>query len=764
MKQAKLLWIVCVCMLHSLTLNAQKVGLVLSGGGAKGCTHIGVIKALEENNIPIDYVAGTSMGAIVSSFYAMGYTPEEMEDLVTSELFFTWLKGQIDDKNKFYFKSEEETPEFISFKMTIDDSLNIKPFLPTSFVSPDQMNQACLYLFSQATTICKGDFDSLFVPFRCIATDVYEKKAHVHRSGDLSDAVRSSMSFPFVFKPIRVNNHLMFDGGMYNNFPIDIMKDELKADYIIGSSVSDNPDAAKEDDPFALLENLIMQRTNYNLSSEDGYLLEFHYTDVSLLDFEKAKYLIQRGYDSTIAHIDEIKAKINRTTDIDSVNARRYAFRQKKPQLIFKNIIINGVKPHQQRYIEKSFHTGKEYFTFNSFRKTYFKLLSDKKISEIIPHAQYNPTTEAYDLILDVTLNDQFKFSFGGNISSTTSNQLYVGAKYLGIKNLSYDLSLDGQIGILYKNTHFLGRIDFPFQLPFCIKLIGDINHFTYSSEQYAFYETDIPTEAYSTEFYFKTKACIPFFLKGQVELGMGIGKIKNKYHGPYSTDIDTFDKTEYILGVAQLQYKHNSLSHKQYPIYGTMAKINAQGIFGRKKYNLEIDPFNHESYGIKNTYWMQLSALYDHYFSIGKHFSLGLMAECIYSTHELEGNYMETLLMAPSFTPTKHSMMVFNTAFHANTFYAAGLKPIYIINDMFHIRWENYVYVPHKPIKPTAMFHATYDDAFSKTYALSEITAVAQLKYITVGVYVNWYSYPQKNWNAGLNIGYLIFHEKLIE
>ena len=268
------------------------MGLVLSGGGAKGCTHIGVIKALEENNIPIDYVAGTSMGAIVSSFYAMGYTPEEMEDLVTSELFFTWLKGQIDDKNKFYFKSEEETPEFISFKMTIDDSLNIKPFLPTSFVSPDQMNQACLYLFSQATTICKGDFDSLFVPFRCIATDVYEKKAHVHRSGDLSDAVRSSMSFPFVFKPIRVNNHLMFDGGMYNNFPIDIMKDELKADYIIGSSVSDNPDATKEDDPFALLENLIMQRTNYNLSSEDGCLLEFHYTDVSLLDFEKAKYLI----------------------------------------------------------------------------------------------------------------------------------------------------------------------------------------------------------------------------------------------------------------------------------------------------------------------------------------------------------------------------------------------------------------------------------------------------------------------------------------
>ena len=92
---------VLLCSLQSL--YAQSVGLVLSGGGAKGCTHVGVIKALEEHNIPIDYVTGTSIGSIIGALYSMGYTPEEMESLISSEMFNTWLKGRVDEKEKFYF-------------------------------------------------------------------------------------------------------------------------------------------------------------------------------------------------------------------------------------------------------------------------------------------------------------------------------------------------------------------------------------------------------------------------------------------------------------------------------------------------------------------------------------------------------------------------------------------------------------------------------------------------------------------------------------
>ena len=115
-KRLKLTLLIFLLVSFIPAAHAQKVGLVLSGGGAKGCTHIGVIRALEENGIPIDYIAGTSMGAIVASLYAMGYTPDEMEELLSSEDFITWQRGQITDNLKFFFKSEDETPEFAAFK------------------------------------------------------------------------------------------------------------------------------------------------------------------------------------------------------------------------------------------------------------------------------------------------------------------------------------------------------------------------------------------------------------------------------------------------------------------------------------------------------------------------------------------------------------------------------------------------------------------------------------------------------------------------
>lgn len=177
-------------------IHAQKVGLVLSGGGAKGMTHIGIIRALEENNIPIDYIAGTSMGAIIGSLYAMGYSPDDMVELLKSEDFKRWYSGEVEEKYVYHFKKNLPTPEFFNIRFSFKDSLkSLKPqFLPTSVVNPIQMNLVFVDLYARATAACKGDFDKLFVPFRCIASDVYNKKQLVMKEGDLGDAVRASLS------------------------------------------------------------------------------------------------------------------------------------------------------------------------------------------------------------------------------------------------------------------------------------------------------------------------------------------------------------------------------------------------------------------------------------------------------------------------------------------------------------------------------------------------------------------------------------------
>ena len=297
-----------IVFLTTFNAEAQKVGLVLSGGGAKGLTHIGVIRALEENNIPIDYITGTSMGAIIGSLYAMGYSPDEMTELLKSDDFQRWSTGEVEQKHMYYFKKNKPTPELINIRLNFKDSLHFKPqILPTSFVDPVQMNLVFMELYASASAASKQNFDSLFIPFRCIASDIYNKKELVLRKGDLGDAVRASMTFPFMFKPIELNGQLVYDGGIYNNFPTDVMREDFKPDIIIGSVVARNPVQPKENNLMSQLENMIMQKSDYTLPDEQGIIMTFTYNDINLMDFHRTDELSTIGYEKTLEIIDSIK-------------------------------------------------------------------------------------------------------------------------------------------------------------------------------------------------------------------------------------------------------------------------------------------------------------------------------------------------------------------------------------------------------------------------------------------------------------------------
>lgn len=770
-------WLICLLICINGLAQAQRVGLVLSGGGAKGCTHIGVIRALEEEGIPIDYVAGTSMGAIVSSLYAMGYSPEQMTQLLSSEKFLRWKSGNIDEHNLFFFQRDDLTPDFVRFKVNLRDSSSNKAnfLIPNSVMASDQINIAMMDLYSKANAACKGNFDSLFVPFRCVASDVSHKCAYIHRKGDLGDAVRTSMSFPFVFKPIQVDGRLMLDGGIYNNFPVDVMEQDFQPDFIIGSTVSDNPtlDADNKANPMPLLEKLIMDETNYDIPDDKGILIDFHFDDVSMMDFHRLKELEQMGYDSTKAMIQKIKERVKRRVEPQDLAERRAQYLEKEKDLVFQSITVRGVNDPQRKYVMKSILSGKKQtdLDMKSFQRAYFKLLSDEKISEIVPHAYYNDSLGAYDLYLDVKMNKDLGLSFGGNFSSTAANILFLGLQKRGVRRLGYNVTLDGQIGTLYKNIHMQTRIDNPGRIPLSVKVIADYTNVNTLNEQEPFYNIDIKnnvsTQAYSSEFYGKVKIMVPFSLKGKLDLGICYGHKIDHYHR-LPSETDKWNSTTYDLGIAMIQYKHNSLSHKQYPVDGSRFSLTGQYVFGTQwsnKYEMnEEGVLQAKKSGKEHLQWLQFSANMDYYFNIAKHFSLGTYIDGVYSTVPLMDNYMESLLISPSFTPSVHNHFIFNSAFCAHTYLAAGLAPIYKFNKMFHIRFENYAYVSYKPIMNTGSYHSTYHkDKFSKIYFFNELSFVANLKFITAALYVNRYNYPGK-FNFGLNIGYLIFHDRMIE
>ena len=755
------------CLLLLPFVQAQKVGLVLSGGGAKGMTHIGIIRALEENNIPIDYITGTSMGAIIGSLYAMGYSPDDMEALLRSEDFKRWYSGQVEPEYGYYFKQNRPTPEFFNIRFSFKDSLHIKPqILPTSMVNPIQMNLVFVELFARATAACSGDFNRLFVPFRCIASDVYNKRPLIMRRGDLGDAVRASMSFPFVFKPIEIDSVLAYDGGIYNNFPTDIMREDFKPEVIIGSVVAANPGKPKENDLMSQLENMIMQKTDYTLPDSLGIIMTFKYDDVSLLDFDRLQELHDIGYNRTISLMDSIKGRIHRRVSAENVRLRRLVYRSNLPQFRFRDIYIEGANPQQQAYIKKEFHDeDHEVFTYEDLKRGYFRLLSDNMISEIIPHAVYDSENDLYSLHLKVKMEDNFSVRMGGSVSTTSSNQIYLGLGYQDLNYYSKEITLDGQIGKVYNNAQLMAKIDLPTRIPTSYRLIASLSTFDYYKKDKLFSKNDKPSFNSKDERFVKLMVALPFLANKRAEISIGYGKLQDNYFqsSVINFDKDRSDRSTYNLLGGAIGFYGSTLNARQYATKGYFEKLVAQVFSGKEKF-IPGNPTETSVTTKERQSWLQISYMKYAYHTMSPKFTLGWMAEMLYSSKNFSENYTATMLQAADFSPTPHSKLRYNEAFRANQFLAAGIKPIFVFNDMFQFRSEFYGFVPIFPIKKNALNKAYYGKAFSRFEYIGEISVICQLPFGAISAYVNHYSSPKKEWNVGLTLGWQLFNYRFIE
>ena len=763
----KALVLITFLLLLPMWVQAQKVGLVLSGGGAKGLTHIGIIRALEENNIPIDYITGTSMGAIVGSLYAMGYSPDDMEALLKSEDFKRWYSGEVEEEYMYYFKKNLPTPEFLNIRLSFRDSLKIKPqFLPSSVVDPVQMNLVFIDLYARATAACGGDFDKLFIPFRCVASDVYNKKQLVMKRGDLGDAVRASMSFPFMFKPIEIDSVLAYDGGIYNNFPTDVMRDDFHPDIIIGSVVATNPTKPKENDLMSQIENMVMQKTDYSIPDSEGIVMTFKYDDVNLMDFQRINELHDIGYNRTMSMMDSIKSRIHRRVNLDNIRLRRLVYKSNYPELRFKNILIEGANAQQQAYIKKEFHASDDKeFTYEDVKRGYFRLLSGNMISEIIPHAVFNPEDDTYDLHLKVKLEDNISVRIGGNVSTTSSNQIYLGLSYQNLNYNAKEFSFDGQLGKIYNNVQLMGKIDFATSIPTSYRLIASISTFDYFKKEKLFSRNDKPAFNQKDERFVKLKVGLPFLSNKRAEFGVGAAKIQDRYfqRNVIDFDKDKYDKSTYSLFGGSISFNGSTLNSRQFPTQGAHEELVAQ-IFTGKECFYPGESSDNKKASEERHSWLQLSYMKEKYHRMAEHWTLGWYLKALYSSRNFSENYTATMMQAGEFAPTAHGQLMYNEAFRANQFVGVGVRPIYRFNQMFHVRGEFYGFMPIFPIERNSINKAYYGKAFSRFEYLGEVSVVCQLPFGAISAYVNHYSSPKREWNVGLTLGWQLFNYRFFE
>ncbi|MDD3078750.1 MAG: patatin-like phospholipase family protein [Paludibacter sp.] len=754
--------IILLAFLQAIPLNAQKVGLVLSGGGAHGIIHVGVIKALEENNIPIDYVAGTSMGAIVGSLYAMGYSPDEMIELIKSEDFNRWSTGESDPKYTYYYRNADPKPIFadLSFNLKKLDSLSFNPtFLPTNLVSPHQMNFAFVELFSQANAAAKGDFNKLFVPFRCVASDVYNKKAVILKQGSLGDAVRASMTFPLMYKPIMIDNHLLFDGGIFNNFPVDVMKKDFNPGYMIGSAVAKNPPRPEENNIVNQIQNMVVNKSDYSIPEGEGITFNFDASAYPMFDFSKVDELVKIGYEETLRHIDEIKEQVHRKITLEELKQRRDSFKNLFPQLQFRKVYISGVDSLQKIYVENAFHKGNETFTNEDFKEAYFKLVSDAKILEVLPHAIYDDSTGLFDLKLKVKTENQLKLMLGGNISSSTSNEVYIGLSYQNLQEFAQTAYIDGQFGRIYNGMGLGTRIDVPTTKDWYLQTNFVLHRFDYFQGRSYFYDDNRTSFFNQLEFYGKFLVGFPLTMKGRMEFGVGYGNLTDNYHQKTG---DNLSRNNYNLGSVFWKTQVCTLNDLMYPTNGYNYLASLQMVGGASAYY----PASNSSDEIQKSkdLWVQAKASYDKYFFLKKQIMLGVYAEAAYTNRDFVENYYATIIQAPAFRPTPHSKTIFNPEFCANQYLAVGLKPLYMITNQLHFRTELYWFIPYQPIYQTSSLQAAYRNPLYSTRFMGESTLVFNFKFASAGLFLNHYSGGSSQWNFGLNIGFLLFNKKFLE
>ena len=697
------LLIFILSLLSVALVRAEGVGLVLSGGGAKGLYHIGVLQALEENNVAIDYVAGTSMGSIIAGLYAAGYTPEQMRELAESGAVQQWVSGRIDKKHNRYYREEDTPPSLFTLRFNVGkDSLSYNKQLapngsseptvelPTDFISSAQIDLALNEIFRPATIGAQENFDNLFVPFFCVAADMNARKEVVFRSGDMGEAIRASMSIPFVFKPLRKDDMLLYDGGVFNNFPWRYMHKFYHPSHIIGvKCTSGNKDVTEDSNVIDQALMFIMSHTDYSLP-EKGNIFIDREVDAGMLEFEKATEIIQQGYEDTMARMDEILQTIPERRERKVVEARRAEFLAKLPPMNLTRPKFEGLTRDQEHYVRAVMLARKRdkdtLKTFSEFRTGIFDLLAQRDFTMEYPRFEYDSVNRVYQPHLTLRQYPSLRATIGGTLSSTAYNQVRLGLRYEHISRVGVDAGINLYLGPVYNAGKIGGRVFISPSRP----VFFDVNYiFSARNTIYGNFgnlsRVDNTIRKRHREQFATVSAGTATTTRSLLQATFNAGQNYYLFEGEDNPTRFSFLST-------RLQFRRSTLDNPVSPVSGTRLDVSGIYVNGHDKW---IDEFD---YGLIRHFserreWLGAKISWQHYipFTASRWFSFGYSVEGVYTNHPQFEDLMATFVSLPQYAPITHSQMMYMPDYHSTRYVAAGLMPTFRLWNHLYLRTSFY-------------------------------------------------------------------------
>lgn len=409
----------------------MKIALVLSGGGAKGLAHVGVLRVLEENDIKIDCITGTSMGAVVGALYSIGYTPDEIEKLLLNTDWNSYINGELENK-KVPLEQKVNNKKYAA-TVRYDKEFNLS--LPKGIGNTEIIYLRLKKIFAGAEDI--SDFDKLPIPLRVVATDLNSGKAVALGKGDLARAVTASIAIPTILEPVEIDGNLYVDGLVSRNLPVE---DALKmgADIVIASDVGNEVKDNKDYNILSVLNQLVTIQSASSTQEQRNMatiLISPDIQNYSATDIKKGKELIELGKKATLDQLYSIEKLPKRE--------KKYQERMLEGRIYVENIKYSEKIPENKKEIFENI-LGKykdRYLTYDELEEIMLKIYNIDFVNKVYYDVQGN------DLVLDAEINPANLFGIGASYSTGYGTTFNIGTEFTNINKLGNTSSINAQFG-----------------------------------------------------------------------------------------------------------------------------------------------------------------------------------------------------------------------------------------------------------------------------------------------------------------------------
>lgn len=622
MKTIKYFFLCCLSF-NLFAAERPTIGLVLSGGGAKGAAHVGVIKVLEANQIPVDYIAGTSIGAFVGGLYALGYTADEIEKVM---LHTDWSEGYSDNipREDLSYRNKQQKDKYnIPLSVGYSDG-ELK--VPSGLLQGQTMSM----LIRNATNLIPEftSFSDLAIPYRAVATDLATSKGVVLSSGSLVQAMQASASVPGALQPIKLNGHLLVDGGIANNMPVNVAK-AMGADIVIAVDIGSSLKDAKDlDSTVAVLTQLSTMLTNASteqqkkLLTDKDILIRPEVGNLSTTDFSIMSEALALGIDAANQQLDKLKSLSTNKAAFQDYLAHKKVYRAKwqadltqpvvqitlnnqskiSDELIFDTLGITKGKPVNKRQLDAAIN---RVYALNLFAKVdaaFEEQQNGRKLIVTTKEKSWGPN------YFQLGLNWEDDFSHESAVSVdlayTMTNLTDNGGRWRNKLRLGTEKLIGtGFYQPLDPDDLFYATIDYRFEI--------------YNWDYYE--NNNLVTQLNKRTHVIETALGYNFVNSGRIELGYAVerGEYSNKYYLP--------DDSHYSSYGGFIKFGYDSLDSISFPTHGNRLNLN---VYLRRE-----DFLNSPDNSVTNS--MQIEADWKGALSLGNHTFVGKAA---FATVEKDG------------------------------------------------------------------------------------------------------------------------------